>query len=611
MRGLFHPVIRSINLLTKHERAGYFSLMAARVVANFLDVAGLAGVGLFGALIAANLTGQEEVSFSGFDVQLGDSQVFLWVILGVVILFLLKSIFATTLLRANGFFLARVESRASAEVMSHIFGGDLARVKRYSQAQIQWAVSSSTAMAFSMLLTSFNVLVTETTLFLFIFSAFAIVDLQTALLITVYFLVLIGLFQWAINRRLVEAGESLASNSKEVTKIVLDLSRAFRELAVLSKVGAFLERFRIHRYMEARTFARVRFFDGSPRFFVETALMLGVMALVGWQFLRGNLSQGLTITAVFMAGGVRMMGALLPLQNAVSWLKVNGPQAKDSQDILEDVRRLGNDESEGEIHSIETALGLMNVEIASSEPLGVVLDKVWFSFPGDSNPTIREVSLSIKPGSFVALVGPSGAGKTTIADLILGLLSPEAGSVSVGNYDPNTLRDCHPGLMSYVPQKPGMVSGSVAENIALGLPPQEISEARVRELLQQVGLLEVLETRDGIFSDMGAHADGLSGGQLQRMGLARALYSNPRLIILDEATSALDAGAEAEVVKAVETLRGEVTVVVIAHRLSTIQRADKVFVVENGEIAGSGSFSEVRRKVQLIEHYVQLMSFDD
>lgn len=613
MDKLFSPVFRSVRLLSRRQRVSYFGLIAARVGTNFLDVAGLAGVALFGTMVASGLTGARETSFASVPIPLSDSSAYLWVISAVVALFLAKSIFATILLRANGFFLASVESQASSEVLEFIFGDDLARVKRFSPAQIQWSVSSSTAMAFSNLLTNFNVLVTETSLFLFIFIAFAVVDFQTALLITLYFLVLIGLFQWVVNRRLVKAGQLLTESSKEVTKVILDLSRAFRELVVLSRVPAFFSVFRRFRRLEARTFARVRFFDGSPRFFVESALMLGVMALVGWQFVRGNLSEGLTVTAVFMAGGVRMMGALLPLQNAVSWMKVNGPQAKDSQDILEESRQIAVSEDLSSVSGVvvgEIPREEATRTAATAEPLAVRLSQVSFQYPDGESPAVQDISLEIEPGSIAAFVGPSGAGKTTIVDLILGLFSPQHGVVSVGEQSPRYLRAIAPGAISYVPQKPGMVTGTVAENVALGISSDGISIQRVEEVLRSVGLWDELAPREGALSDIGSHADGLSGGQLQRLGLARALYSSPRLIVLDEATSALDAGAEAEVVRYIESLRGSVTIIIIAHRLSTIQRVDRVFVVEDGKIAGSGTFSEVRKSVPLIEKYVKLMSFD-
>jgi ATP-binding cassette subfamily C protein len=166
--------------------------------------------------------------------------------------------------------------------------------------------------------------------------------------------------------------------------------------------------------------------------------------------------------------------------------------------------------------------------------------------------------------------------------------------------------------VGYVPQKPGLVTGSILENIALGVPADEIDRARVEEVLESAFLAEFIASLpEGVDTSVGAQSDALSGGQIQRLGIARALYSQPRLLVMDEATSGLDAGSEAAIARTLEALRGEVTVVVVAHRLSTVQRADAVHVVDAGRIVASGSFREVVAANPTVAEYVRLMTFDD
>jgi ATP-binding cassette subfamily C protein len=249
---------------------------------------------------------------------------------------------------------------------------------------------------------------------------------------------------------------------------------------------------------------------------------------------------------------------------------------------------------------------------AHSSALEVELEGVHFTHLDNTEPTINGVSLTIAAGSYVAVVGPSGAGKTTLIDLLLGLYDPDTGTVRVGGLDPRELREHLPGLISYVPQRPGLVSGSIANNVALGEPDDEIDEVRVREALHKAQLGDFVESLpQGIHSSLGAHSDSLSGGQIQRLGFARALYTRPRLIILDEATSALDAATEASVAASIKNVGGETTVIVIAHRLSTIQDADQVHVLVDGQIVSSGTFTQVRKNVPMVEEYVKLMSFTD
>ena len=295
------------------------------------------------------------------------------------------------------------------------------------------------------------------------------------------------------------------------------------------------------------------------------------------------------------------MASLLPLQTALAALKVNAEQARLAYVLLGKIRS-----------AVPEAAPQVAGTVDHTHGLAVSMRSVRYRFDDDATDTIKGVSLDIKAGEYVAVVGPSGAGKTTIVDLILGLVTPRSGSVKIGGFEPRALRALAPGIVSYVPQKPGLVSGSIAENIALGVPADEIDYDLVSEAVESAFLSDFLKgLPDGVHTSVGKQVDALSGGQIQRIGLARALYAQPRLLILDEATSGLDAGSEAFIGKSLAKLHGSVTVIVIAHRLSTVQHADDVFVVENGKIAASGDFKTVRATVPMIAEYVKLMSFSD
>jgi ABC-type multidrug transport system fused ATPase/permease subunit len=234
-----------------------------------------------------------------------------------------------------------------------------------------------------------------------------------------------------------------------------------------------------------------------------------------------------------------------------------------------------------------------------------------YRYPGDDHDTLHGISLKVAPGAHVAIIGPSGAGKTTLVDLILGLVHPDSGTVRIGGIEPNELRKIRPGAVSYVPQKPGMVSGTIAENIALGVKPDEIDSVLLQKVIDDAYLRDFIDALpEGVETSVGKQVDSLSGGQIQRIGLARALYAQPQLLILDEATSGLDAGSEAFVSATLAKLQGQVTVIVIAHRLSTVQHSDIVHVMENGRITASDSFKRLQATVPMVAEYVKLMSFD-
>jgi ATP-binding cassette subfamily C protein len=241
----------------------------------------------------------------------------------------------------------------------------------------------------------------------------------------------------------------------------------------------------------------------------------------------------------------------------------------------------------------------------------VALKDVSFTYNGADSGTLFKISVNIPPGSQAAFIGSSGAGKSTIADLILGLLRPSEGTVLIDGINPIELIEAHPGVLGYVPQKPGMISGTISQNIAMGVPEGDMDQERLRQAISDAHLTEFISSLPGgLNTDLGKRKDELSGGQLQRIGLARALYTEPKLLVMDEATSALDAESENEINKALDEMRGKVTVILVAHRLNTIQRSNVVFLIEKGKIAATGTFLELLRENETVKNLAKLMAID-
>lgn len=603
-----YTIRTTLRLLTARQRLAFFVLLGARVVINFLDIAGVAAVGLLGAAGASGFLGQEETAFFGITVDLRTPGLLLTVMIFIAAFFFLKAILSILLARFSAFFVAKIEVKNAREIAEFLFSGGLSEIRQYSKSEVQWAVTGSTNTTFSGVLSSVGILVAETSLLIFMFGLFLFVDPLAAIAITLYFAAVIIVFQLLSSKRVKNSGRDTAQGNMDVTKIALDMFEAFKEISVLSKQRFFLDRFTVARRQYALGDARMRFLQGVPRYFVETALAVGALAFVAWQLARGEVSEGLVAAGVFITGGVRMMAALLPLQGAVMSLRNQTEQAKTAQEILLRARQRITEEA-----NYTENLTVLDAE-DSLNPKGVAveLEDVTFWHPGADRPAVKNVSFVIPPGGYVALVGPSGAGKTTLADLILGLNSPDLGRVQVGERSALETRRRRPGLMAYVPQRPGLVSGTLVDNIALGEDESNVDFARIRDALQKARLEDfVAGLPDGVRTPLGKNLDNLSGGQIQRLGLARALYTQPKLIVLDEATSALDAEAEASISDSIRNIGADTTVIVIAHRLSTVQRADQVHVIEDGNLIASGTFKELRKSVPMIQDYVRLMSFDE
>jgi ATP-binding cassette subfamily C protein len=597
-------------LLNKNEKTLFIFRLLFRFALNGLDIIAVGLMGLLGAITATGISGQRLQLF-GFSIPSPTAENVIALVAIVAGLFILKGGLGILFTRWTSIFLLGIEIKNSAKLTRYLFSGPLTRLKQYSRAEIQFLTETSVNATFSGVLGSIATLFVESTLFVSIFVMFLLVDWPAAITIAVYFVLLVALLQLTTAKRYLQSGRNLRRGSVEAGGSILEMVDSFREISVLSKQDFFLSRYLEARKLSARTGVTLQILKSLPRYIAETGLIIGALGFVVWQLSRGSLGEGLLALGVFLAGSFRMMGSILPLQALWNQLRVMQGWVEMAQTIL---FALQNDPEmlDSAIYSETTVINRVTPQGFRNGALDVELDGVYFTHLDNTESTINGVSLTVPAGSYIALVGPSGAGKTTLVDLLLGLYDPIKGTVRVGGLDPRELRGQLPGLISYVPQRPGLVSGSIANNVALGVPEDEIDEASVLEALHKAQLGDFVESLPlGIHSSLGAHSDSLSGGQIQRLGFARALYTRPRLIILDEATSALDAATEASVAASIKNVGGETTVIVIAHRLSTIQDADQVHVLVDGQIVSSGTFTQVRKNVPMVEEYVKLMSFSD
>jgi ABC-type multidrug transport system fused ATPase/permease subunit len=238
----------------------------------------------------------------------------------------------------------------------------------------------------------------------------------------------------------------------------------------------------------------------------------------------------------------------------------------------------------------------------------ILLKEVSFKYDVASKFALNSISLEIKSGQQVAIVGSSGAGKTTLVDLLLGVTTPDSGEVLVSGLPISEAISKWPGAISYVPQDIKIANGSIRENVGLGYPKNLAQDPRVNTALETAHLIELVnELPDGLDSATGEKGSKLSGGQRQRLGIARALFTSPKLIVFDEATSALDGETEALIADSLQKLKGNVTVVMIAHRLSTVRNSDLVVYLEAGAVRAIGNFDEVRQQVPNFDKQARLM----
>ena len=573
--------------MTGIERRKWYWLTGARALLSLFDLVGILAIGFIATSTAVFLTSgsdpQRVLEFAGLEIPAVNAQTLPWVAAGVLFLLLAKAFFSVILTRQAAYFVAHVEARSARTIAEVRFGGDLGAARKKSREEMMYAIQSGSPQAFNTLLNSVNTIVTEATLFIVVCLGFMFIDPVATLAAIIYFGLIAFTIQFFVGSLTTKAAEINRESSVKGSVAISDLLSVFRELHVLGKRNKFIDKIYKSRVAAADSAATAYFLSGMPRYIIEAALLIGVALFILSQALSGDIVKSAATIGVFLSGGFRLTAALLPLQSSLLTIKSAIPAAATAHETL-GLASLDNYPEQKPDH--EASLGRED-----SRAIGVEFSEVTFSYPDSNDDVIHNISFSIEPGSQVALMGPSGAGKSTLADLLCKVLRPTGGSIVMSySVDPGD-GDKSIGRVSYVPQRPGIISGSILENVALAVDTDDVDRDQALKAVQLANLGELIaDLPQGLDTQLGKLQDGLSGGQMQRLGLARALYSKPGLLVMDEATSALDAESEAEIQRALDNMRGKVTVVLIAHRLNTIQHADKVFLIEDGKLRDSGSF---------------------
>ena len=571
-----------------------------RISANGLDLLALS---LIAVLVAFATGGSADLPIIGDITRLFEEPVVALLIVTAIV-FALKTGLGLVLARVTYIFLARAETAASMKIVDSVFGAGLARLKKFAKPELDWAVLRSTKIAFALVLGSGMALLAEATLAAMIVAVFIITDWLLAICVIGYFSVILIGFQLSSTAQIVKSGQDFSAGTVSVGRALQDLAGAFREISVSAKKPFFIQRIRESRHRVAFAEGKQTYIQAIPRLMVETALIVGAAAFLAVEYVRTNGEPDFAVLGIFLIGGLRIMSSLLPIQRAFATIRYNQLPAAAAQEMLKSIGTQPAPATESDV----------DMKLFSDTAPSVQVKDLSFNYEdSDSGSQVLDgISLSIEPGGFTALIGPSGGGKSTLIDMILSLYSPTSGEVLIDGQTSALYQQSHPELVAYVPQKPGVVSGNIRDNVALGMPGDEVEDALVWKALDEAQLGEVIRGMPyGIYSDLGKDGDSLSGGQMQRLGIARALYLKARFLILDEATSALDAETESEISRILLDLRGSTTILVVAHRLSTIKKADRIYVLDAGKQVAFGTFDQLRESSDLVKRYIGFMSLDD
>jgi len=406
---------------------------------------------------------------------------------------------------------------------------------------------------------------------------------QTALSTVIYLGIIAAFLYLWLSKKSYEAGQVNRDAAMRMSTLVAEMLAALKEITLRDKaeeVGGIVLQ---SRERAARSRSNIRFMSTVPRFIIDMALIGGFLLIGAVGYTIGGMETAMSSVAIFGLAGFKLVPALTTVQGQMTLIQSTLPYTeivmrdiKDAAVFRENAEKLG-----------KTPI--------TNEPNMLELRDVEFTYPGAEGPAVTKITLNLPIGSSVGIVGQSGAGKSTLIDIFLGLLTPSQGTMTLDGVPLEDVLSDWRKRVGYVPQDVAIFDGTVAQNVALSWGG-DIDEDKVRTALERSQLLDTINTRaGGIHGRVGERGLALSGGQRQRLGIARALYMDPLVLVLDEATSALDTATEAAVANAISELHGEITVISVAHRLSTIRHNDQICFMKDGTIVSQGSFDEVIR----------------
>lgn len=595
-------VSAALGLLNRRDRKLLSVSVAIQMATSLLDLVGVLLLGLVGALAVTVVQSQPPpASVSSFAdlVGLGDlsgQQLIVVLAATAAVVLLTKSVVSSYLTRRVLVFLANRQALVSARLTRALLDQPLTFIQQRPSQETAFALMQGAGAATIQMLGSASIALTESALLAVLTVALLLLDpLVTIAAVSFFGLVAFGL-QKAMGARAGVLGQQGALAEMASLDAIQEALGAYREVTVTNRRSLYVDRIQALRWRAAKYVAETTFIGLVPKYVFEVALVVGGFALAGILFATQQAVSAVGTLALFLVAGSRVTPSLLRLQGATLTMRVAAGNATVTFQLA---RELGNPlESEVNVGgTVAEFQGLLRESYSDFVP-GLVLREVSYAYPGVEGSAVAEVSLSLGPGQSLAIIGASGAGKSTLADLILGVLEPQTGSVSIGGVVPAEAIHRWPGAITYVPQQVALANGTVRQNVALGLPLDAVDDDRVWEALGRGHLETYFRARPGgLDTQIGEGGVKLSGGQRQRLGIARALYTRPKLLVLDEATSALDAETEAAVTQTISNLEGDVTTVVVAHRLSTVRDADLVAYLHDGHVRGLGSFDELRSSV--------------
>lgn len=584
---------RILSIISKRDRVLLGIQALVQILLNILDLIGVALIGIVGALsvngISSKTPGTRMSSFlkmvnlDNFTLQ---QQVG---ILGAIAVLLLvtKTLVSLFLMKRTLYFLGRKCSSISKIAIQRLLNLPLLEIQKFSSQDVIYNV---TVGVNSLILSALGLsiaLVADFSLFLILLIALIVINPAIALISGLFFTLVVFTLYKVMHKQAQELGQIDRLYSIEENEKLLEVLSSYRESVIKNRRTYYSDYVGKIQEKKSKAQADRTLMPNISKYVVESALLLGTLGITAFQFIMQDALHAIATLSIFLAAGSRIAPAALRIQQGLLQIKTGIGAGLPTINFIKYLETY----SIGSQNLIE-----FNSTHFGFEPI-IKVDHLNLRYES-SGFSLKNISFEINKGESVAIVGASGSGKTTLVDLILGLITPDSGEIKISGEAPGNAIQKWDGAIAYVPQDVLVINKTVRENLTLGYDTNSVPDELINFALDTASLNDFVRSLPkGINTEVGERGANISGGQRQRLGIARALITNPLLLVLDEATSALDGETELRIAESINKLKGKCTVIMIAHRLSSIRNADKVIYMDSGRIKAIGTFAEVRNQV--------------
>ena len=587
----FIEIKKVLLLLEKKDRFKLFLVLIINTFLAFLDLFGVALIGVTSAILIRGLqglaAGDQVTRFLELLNLDGLPQRSLLILLGgsAIFFFILKTFLSVYFLRKTLRYLSIRNAQISSSLVSRMLNRPVEEIySKRIQHQI-YNVTGGVEYLVTGAVTNLIVIVSDLVLLFVILIGLMLVDPITSVGTFIVFTGISFLLYFLLHKRVEILITKSTYQSIYFNQKISEGINSFRDLFIRGGREFYVNEIRKTKMQLAGYDAEMKFIPNISKYTIEISVILGIAVIAGIQFYLFDSNRAIAVISVFLAASTRIAPAILRVQQNMISMKSNLLGAQPTFELIDELNGIK------ELEGIETVISTDHSGFLPK----VKLSELKFTYTDAIDITIQDISLEIDSGRFVALVGPSGGGKSTLIDLILGLLAPSSGSITISGLAPVDAIKKWPGSIGYVPQDVFVENSTVKENICLGFNPESVPDDLVWQALRLADLADFVEGLEGQLSYRISDAGkNLSGGQRQRLGIARALLTKPKIVIFDEATSALDAETENRVSESILKLTGECTVIFIAHRLSVVRSADMIYYIDKGRVVNQGTFEELR-----------------